>query len=35
MVAVVASEWGVRRPDEGPGKVVWFSLQPNAETSSS
>lgn len=34
MVAAVASAWGVRRAEDGPGKVVWFSLRPprNAAT---
>jgi anti-sigma regulatory factor (Ser/Thr protein kinase) len=35
MVAVIASAWGVRRPEEGPGKVVWFSLQPPAKVPTS
>ena len=35
MVAAVASAWGVRRPADGPGKVVWFTLQPTATTPTS
>jgi anti-sigma regulatory factor (Ser/Thr protein kinase) len=35
MVAAVASAWGVRRPADGPGKVVWFTLQPTAKTPTS
>jgi anti-sigma regulatory factor (Ser/Thr protein kinase) len=35
MVAAVASAWGVRRPEDGPGKVVWFTLQPTAKTPTS
>jgi anti-sigma regulatory factor (Ser/Thr protein kinase) len=30
MVAAVASAWGVRRPEDGQGKIVWFTLQPSA-----
>ena len=32
MVAELASTWGVRHPDEGPGKVVWFTLRPTTST---
>jgi anti-sigma regulatory factor (Ser/Thr protein kinase) len=32
IVAAVASSWGVRRPDDGRGKVVWFTLQPAANS---
>ena len=35
MVAAVASAWGVRWPEDGPGKVVWFTLQPTAKTPTS
>lgn len=29
MVAALASSWGVRRSEDGPGKVVWFTLRPS------
>lgn len=32
MVAAVASAWGVRRPETGPGKIVWFTLGPGIES---
>lgn len=28
IVAAIASSWGVRRSDDGDGKIVWFTLHP-------
>jgi anti-sigma regulatory factor (Ser/Thr protein kinase) len=35
MVAALASAWGVDRPADGQGKIVWFTLEPAAKTQTS